>query len=69
MLVADGAVHEFEHHLRLHLVLEAVAVATHNHLADHLLGTLLAPHTAGTVFINFFARQTLVRPGGESQVN
>lgn len=64
MLLADSQVHEFRHHLSLHLMLEAVAVARHNSLTGHPVGRLLAPHTQGTVLINFYARQTLI-----SQVN
>ena len=62
VLVADSAVHEFTHHLHLHFVIEAVIVATHNHLADHLLGRLLAPHSHGTILMNTLGRATLLLP-------
>jgi hypothetical protein len=57
---ADAQMHEFVNHLPLHLVLESVAVATHNWLPDHSVGRLLGPHLAGTVLVNWFARHTLV---------
>jgi hypothetical protein len=41
--------------------MEAIAIGTHNALAGHTLGKLLKPHMEGTIFINFFARQTLIK--------
>ena len=41
--------------------MEAIAIGTHNTLAGHTLGKLLKPHMEGTIFINFFARQTLIK--------
>ncbi|MGE5953337.1 MAG: lipoxygenase family protein, partial [Qipengyuania vulgaris] len=64
--VADGNYHElFAHLARTHLVIEAIAVATHRHLADvHPLNALLVRHFEGTMFINEAAATTLITPGG-----
>lgn len=62
---ADNQVHQFIWHLGLsHLAIEPMVVAAHNQLIrnDHPLGRFLAPHFAGTIGINFLARQTLVAP-------
>ena len=74
--LADAQVHEFTHHLRDHLIMESVAIARflpwalilnekiflrHNWLEDeHIIGRLLKPHTRGTIFINFAARNSLI---------
>ena len=76
MSLADAQVHEFTHHLRDHLIMESVAIARflpwalilnekiflrHNWLEDdHIIGRLLKPHTTGTIFINFAARNSLI---------
>jgi arachidonate 15-lipoxygenase len=64
--VADGNYHElFTHLARTHLVIEAVAIATHRHLADiHPLWALLVPHFEGTLFINDQAAKSLIAPNG-----
>lgn len=64
--VADGNYHElFVHLARTHLVIEAVAVATHRHLANqHPLWALLVRHFEGTMFINDAAATSLITPGG-----
>jgi arachidonate 15-lipoxygenase len=64
--VADGNYHElFVHLAHTHLVIEAVAVATHRHLAGiHPLWALLVPHFEGTLFINDQAAKSLIAPGG-----
>lgn len=64
--VADGNYHElFVHLARTHLVIEAVAVATHRHLSDeHPLWALLVRHFEGTMFINEAAATSLITPGG-----
>lgn len=64
--VADGNYHElFVHLARTHLVIEAVAVATHRHLAEqHPLWALLVRHFEGTMFINEAAATSLITPGG-----
>ncbi|HEX4849020.1 MAG TPA: lipoxygenase family protein, partial [Novosphingobium sp.] len=64
--VADGNWHElFAHLAHTHLVIEAVAVATHRHLADlHPLWALLVPHCEGTLFINYEAATSLITAGG-----
>ena len=41
--------------------MEAIAIGFHNTLSGHVLGRLLEPHMEGTIFINFFARQTLIK--------
>ncbi len=64
--VADGNYHElFVHLAHTHLVIEAVAVATHRHLANiHPLWALMVPHFEGTLFINDQAAKSLIAPGG-----
>ena len=64
--VADGNYHElFAHLARTHLVIEAIAVATHRHLAqEHPLHALLVRHFEGTMFINEAAATSLITPGG-----
>lgn len=64
--VADGNYHELYAHLaRTHLVIEAVAVATHRHLAElHPVWALLVRHFEGTMFINEAAATTLITPDG-----
>ena len=66
---ADAAIHEFSNHLKIHLVMEAIAIGVHNHLSGHTLGRLLEPHMEGTIFINFFARQTLIKDDNDSDVD
>ena len=63
---ADGNYHElFAHLARTHLVIEAVAVATHRHLPDqHPLWALLVRHFEGTMFINWAAAVSLITKGG-----
>lgn len=63
---ADGNYHElFAHLARTHLVIEAVAVATHRQLADqHPLWALLVRHYEGTMFINEAAATSLITEGG-----
>lgn len=61
--LADAQIHEFPHHLRDHLVMEAVSIARHNHLGDsHIIGRLLKPHMTMTIFMNFAARHSLIKP-------
>lgn len=64
--VADGNYHELYAHLaHTHLVIEAVAVATHRHLANqHPVWALLVRHFEGTMFINEAAATSLITPGG-----
>lgn len=64
--VADGNYHElFAHLARTHLVIEAVTVATHRHLAtQHPIWALLVPHCEGTLFINDQAATSLIKQGG-----
>ncbi len=64
--IADGNYHELVAHLgRTHLVIEAVAMATHRHLAIvHPLWALLVPHFEGTLFINEAAATSLIAPHG-----
>ena len=64
--VADGNYHElFAHLARTHLVIEAVTVATHRHLAtQHPLWALIVPHCEGTLFINEAAATSLITAGG-----
>jgi len=57
---ADAQIHEFHYHLKIHLIMEAIAIGVHNFLSDHVLGRLLAPHMKGTIFINFVARTNLI---------
>lgn len=63
---ADGNYHElFAHLARTHLVIEAVAVATHRQLAQqHPLWALLVRHYEGTMFINEAAATSLITKGG-----
>ncbi len=64
--VADGNYHElFAHLAHTHLVIEAVTVATHRHLAtQHPLWALIVPHCEGTLFINEAAATSLITAGG-----
>ena len=64
--VADGNYHElFAHLARTHLVIEAVAIAGHRHLANiHPVWALLVPHFEGTLFINDAAAASLIAAGG-----
>lgn len=64
--VADGNHHElFAHLARTHLVMEAVALATHRALApQHPLYLLLLPHVQGTLFINNAAAGGLIAEDG-----
>ncbi|MEL7446771.1 MAG: lipoxygenase family protein [Pseudomonadota bacterium] len=64
--VADGNYHELYAHLaRTHLVIEAVAVATHRQLAEeHPIWALLVRHFEGTLFINEAAATSLITAGG-----
>ncbi|MCB9682402.1 MAG: hypothetical protein H6733_13125 [Alphaproteobacteria bacterium] len=64
--VADTCHHElFVHLARTHLVMEAVALATHRELAtEHPLHALLRPHLDGTLFINAVAADRLIGAGG-----
>lgn len=64
--VADGNHHElFVHLARTHLVMEAVAIATHRALAPtHPLYLLLVPHVQGTLFINNAAAGGLIAADG-----
>ncbi len=63
---ADAAYHEaVVHLLRTHLVMETIWVATNRGLApQHPVYRLLTPHFAGTVAINYKARNELIVPGG-----
>ena len=63
---ADAAYHETVIHLlRTHLVMETVWVATKRGLApQHPIHQLLEPHFAGTIAINYKARNELIVPGG-----
>jgi arachidonate 15-lipoxygenase len=63
---ADAAYHETVIHLlRTHLVMETVWVAVNRGLApQHPIHQLLAPHFAGTIAINYKARNELIVPGG-----
>jgi arachidonate 15-lipoxygenase len=63
---ADGNVHQAVHHLsHTHLVLEAVALATHRQLPpQHPLGSLLRLHMEGTLSINDGAVKSLICAGG-----
>jgi arachidonate 15-lipoxygenase len=63
---ADGNYHELYAHLaRTHLVIEAVAVATHRQLSNqHPLWALLVRHYEGTMFINEAAATSLITAGG-----
>ncbi|MFL0356392.1 lipoxygenase family protein [Erythrobacter sp. GH1-10] len=63
---ADGNYHElFAHLARTHLVIEAVAIATHRQLAEeHPLWALLVRHYEGTMFINEAAATSLITKGG-----
>lgn len=64
--VADGNYHElFVHLARTHLVTEAIAIATHRHLATaHPIWALLVPHCEGTLFINNQAAGSLIAANG-----
>jgi len=63
---ADAAYHEsVVHLLRTHLIMETVWVATNRGLApQHPIHRLFAPHFAGTIAINYKARNELIVPGG-----
>lgn len=64
--VADGNYHElFVHLARTHLVMEAVCIATHRHLAQvHPIWGLLVPHCEGSLFINNQAATSLIAANG-----
>lgn len=64
--VADGNYHElFAHLARTHLVIEAIAIATHRQLPDeHPINALLVRHFEGTLFINEAAATSLIVAGG-----
>jgi arachidonate 15-lipoxygenase len=64
--MADGNHHELISHLGLtHLLMEPFVITTHRCLhPTHPLHVLLAPHFAGTLFINHAARVLLVANGG-----
>jgi len=64
--VADGNYHElFAHLARTHLVIEAIAIATHRQLPDaHPINALLVRHFEGTLFINDAAANSLIVAGG-----
>lgn len=63
--IAKCNYHElFVHLARTHLLIEAIAVASHRHLAsNHPLNILLLPHCVGTLFINNAAAEFLISPG------
>ncbi|MFI5301335.1 MAG: lipoxygenase family protein, partial [Polyangiales bacterium] len=63
---ADANIHEAIVHLgRTHMVMEAVALATHRQLAErHPLSALLLPHVELTLPINNSAATSLIAPGG-----
>jgi arachidonate 15-lipoxygenase len=63
---ADASYHEVASHLmRTHMIVEAIAVATHRQLdARHPLHQLLMPHFRGTMAINHAARTSMLAPGG-----
>ena len=56
---ADAQIHEFPSHMKIHFVMEAIAVGVHNFLSGHLLGRLLEPHVKGTIFMNIIVRSLL----------
>jgi arachidonate 15-lipoxygenase len=64
--IADGNYHELISHLgRTHLLIEPIAIATHQELAiNHPLYALLVPHFEGTLFINDAAVKGLINPQG-----
>lgn len=64
--MADGNYHELISHLGLtHLLTEPFVITTHRQLDPrHPLYVLLAPHFAGTLFINYAAQTTLITDGG-----
>ncbi|HEU4726815.1 MAG TPA: lipoxygenase family protein, partial [Kofleriaceae bacterium] len=64
--MADGNYHELISHLGLtHLLTEPFVITTHRQLdPEHPLYVLLAPHFAGTLFINYAAQTTLITDGG-----
>lgn len=63
---ADAALHEIVEHLaKTHLVMETVFVSMCRTLpSQHPVHQFLAPHFAGTLFINRGARETMIAPGG-----
>jgi len=64
---AMAQVHEFQHHLPLHLLMETVALSTHNKIgAEHWVGRLLKPHLQGTILINLAAKETLLEPSPDN---
>ena len=69
--VACAIQHESVAHLGdCHLIMEAVAVATHRQLAkDHPLFRLLEPHLRFTISINDGASHNLIVPGGVVAAN
>ena len=64
--MADGNYHELISHLGLtHLLTEPFVITTHRQLdPKHPLYVLLAPHFAGTLFINYAAQTALITNGG-----
>lgn len=64
--MADGNYHELISHLGLtHLLTEPFVITTHRQLDPrHPVYVLLAPHFAGTLFINYAAQTTLITDGG-----
>jgi len=64
--IADANVHEGIVHLgRTHMVMEAVYLALHRHLAKrHPLYVLLIAHVETTAAINHSAKTSLIAPGG-----
>ncbi|MDM0026480.1 lipoxygenase family protein [Variovorax saccharolyticus] len=69
--VACAIQHESVAHLGdCHLIMEAVAIATHRQLAkEHPLFQLLAPHLRFTISINDGASHNLIVPGGVVAAN
>ena len=61
---ADAQIHEFRHHLKIHFLMEPIAIGVHNFFSGHVLGRLLEPHVKGTIFINFLARSVLINKNG-----
>ncbi|KAA0048007.1 linoleate 9S-lipoxygenase 6-like [Cucumis melo var. makuwa] len=64
--VNDAGYHQLiSHWLNTHAVLEPFVIATHRQLSVlHPIHKLLAPHYKDTMFINAFARQTLINADG-----
>ncbi|KAI9187120.1 hypothetical protein LWI28_024632 [Acer negundo] len=64
--VNDSAIHHLiSHWLHTHAVIELFVIATDRQLSVlHPIHKLLLPHFRDTMFINAFARQTLINAGG-----